>query len=212
MKNWLLIIACLALAALPAAAQNAPAFEVGAGYAYRSFNAPSFPNAAGGGPEPHMGMNGWFATAGYNFNGFIGAVTDVDWTRANVPNDPNFAGKNTFSSVLIGPQIYPVGHHLISPFVHVEFGLAHFDNNISNIPLGTGCNTPGNLTCSLTDGSFALAAGGGLDVSLGRHLAVRLAQFDWERSQMFEPSGATGNGNQNNWKVKAGVIVRFGER
>lgn len=224
MKKWLGLIACIGCLALPATAQldsaGTPSFELGGGYTYRSFNGPSFPNpnyGVSGGPEPRMSMNGWFATVDYNFNGFIGVVTDIDWTRASVPNDPNFAGDNTFSSVLVGPQIYPIGHHIISPFAHVEFGLAHFNNDISNFSFGTGCDTPGSFanppfTCSLTEGSFAVAAGGGVDISLGPHFAVRLAQLDWEHSRMFEPGGATGNSDQNNWKFKAGVLFRFGQR
>jgi opacity protein-like surface antigen len=215
----LVLVACLGLA-LPAAAQfrgsDATPFEIGGGYAYRSFNAQTTPNNTGDpATEPHVPMNGWFATVGYNFGSLFGVVTDLDWTRANVPNNVGLPGVNTFSSVMVGPQIYPLGHHRITPFAHVEFGLVHNADNISNTPFLEGenegaCGTVSSgVACTFTDGSFGIAAGGGVDFSLTHNLAVRLAQFDWEQSRMFEPGAATGNSNQNNWKVKAGVIVRF---
>ena len=215
MKKWLGVVACLGFMALPASAQfkaDAPSFEVGGGFAYRSFNGPSYTNTGYGVTEPRMGMNGWFATVDYNFNGFLGVTTDVDWTRADVPNDPNLPGTDTLSTVMVGPQIYPIGHHRITPFGHVEFGLAHFSWNVANVPLYEGCGTEGSDVgpCTLTDGSFALGVGGGVDLTLMKAFAVRVGEFDWEQTRMFEPGPAYGNTNQNNWKVKAGIIIRFG--
>jgi hypothetical protein len=196
--------ACLGLMALPVSAQS---FDVGGGYAYRSFRAPAY-----GGTEPTTPMNGWFATVDYNFNRFIGVVTDFDMTRTNVPQDPTWPGDNTFSTVMVGPQLYPVGRHRITPFAHFEVGLAHFSNNVSNLSGFSSCGTAGSDVgpCTVTDGSFAFDAGGGVDFSLTRAFAIRVGEFDWDQTRMFEPGNATGNHNQNNWKVKAGIIVRFG--
>jgi opacity protein-like surface antigen len=224
MRKWLGLVACLGLMALPAAAQfrgaSTPSFEIGGGFAYRSFDAPSFPNPnysvnTTGESEPRMPMNGFFVTVGYNLNGFLGVVTDLDWTRANVPNDPFNPGNDSFSTVMVGPQIYPIGHHRLTPFAHVEFGLAHFREDLTNVDGFSGCGTAAGVDgesfpCVATDGSFAVDAGGGLDFSVTHNFAVRVGEFDWEQSRMFEPGPATGNTNQNNWKVKAGIIVRFG--
>ena len=152
-------------------------------------------------------MNGFFATASYNINNFVGIVTDIDWAHGNFPNDPIFPGIDETSSVMIGPQIYPIGHHRLTPFGHVEFGLTHFLNTLS---ASSGCGVESSITCNLTDGSFGVSAGGGVDFSLTHHFAVRIGEFDWEQSRMFEPGAVTQNKNQNNWKVKAGIILRFG--
>jgi len=219
MRKWLGLIACFGLMALPAAAQfkggDSPSFEIGGGFAYRAFNAQTAPNVYGPpASEPRIPMNGWFVTVGYNFNGFLGVVSDIDWTRANVPNNLGLPGDDTVSSVMVGPQIYPIGHHRLTPFAHVEFGLAHESENITNTMEAAdngGCGTAASLLpCTLTDGSFGVAAGGGLDVSLTHSFAVRLGEFDWEQTRMFQPGPAYGNSNQSNWKVKAGIIVRFG--
>lgn len=230
MKKILSLLAFLGLMALPAGAQfkggGTPSFEIGGGYAYRSFDAQSFPNpnfGASGGPEARVPMNGFFATVNYNLNDFFGVVTDFDWARTNIPVDNNFPGKDTFSSLMVGPQIYPIGHHKLTPFGHVEFGLVHFKEDESALPSRQGCGTAtgptsgpnagfGPFPCVSTDGSFAVSAGGGIDYSLMKGFAVRLGEFDWEQSRMFLPGPVTGNKNQNNWKVKAGVIIRFGEK
>lgn len=213
MKKWLGVMACVAYLGLMGMSTPAQSVELGAGYAYRSFNAPAF-NGFNLTPvvEPRISMNGWFATVGYNFNGFIGVVTDLDMTRTNVPQDFSFPGDNTFSTVMVGPQIYPLGHHRITPFGHFEVGLAHFSNNVSNDSAFSGCGTLNSQygACAETDGSFAFDLGAGLDFSLTHHFAIRVAEFDWDQSRMFEPGNYTGNSNQNNWKVKAGIIVRFG--
>jgi hypothetical protein len=219
MRKALGLLICFGLMTLPAAAQfkskggDVPSFEIGGGFTYRSFNAQTnefeFDNSISS--EPRIPMNGFFATVAYNFNGFVGVVSDFDWTRANVPNDVGVPGNDTFSSLMVGPQIYPIGHHRLTPFAHVEFGLAHFRQDATNSPAGEGCGVAQEgFPCFLTDGSFAVDAGGGVDFSVTKMIAIRAGEFDWDQSRMFEPGTATGNKNQSNWKVKAGIIIRFG--
>jgi opacity protein-like surface antigen len=216
MRKWLGLVACFGLMALPAAAQfkggNTPSFEIGGGYEYQSFNEPSYGITP---PVSRLAMNGWFATVSYNVTPFLGVVTDVDWTREGLSKDNIFGDggpdTNTVSTAVVGPRIYPVGHHRITPFGQVEFGLAHF---ATTLPSSTGCGTSSSDVgpCTTTDGSFAVSAGGGVDFSLTKNIAVRVAEFDWDQTRMFEPGGFTGNSNQNNWKVKAGIVFRLGER
>lgn len=207
MRKMVGLLAFVALMTLPVAAQGGPAFEVGGGYTYRSFDAQPY-NAFNETPinEPRMAMNGWNATAGFNFNTFIGVVTDFDMTTKNSPNDLTMAGKNTFSTLMIGPQFYPIGHHKLTPFVHVEAGLAHFNENLSGI---STCGTEATGPCNITDGSFAFDFGGGVDFYLTRSIAIRVGELDYDQSRMFG-GAANGNSNQNNWKIKAGIIFRFG--
>jgi hypothetical protein len=59
---------------------------------------------------------------------------------------------------------------------------------------------------SLTDyNSFALQVGGGLDIGLSRHFAVRAIQADWLRTQF--PNSTTNI--QNTFRIGAGVVLRF---
>lgn len=53
--------------------------------------------------------------------------------------------------------------------------------------------------------SFALQAGGGVDIGLSRHFAVRAIQADWLRTQF--PNSATNV--QNSFRLAAGIVLRF---
>ena len=63
-----------------------------------------------------------------------------------------------------------------------------------------------NAQGATTDGlSFAAQAGGGIDLRLKSHLAVRVVQADWIRTQF--PNGTTDV--QNNLRLGAGVVFRL---
>jgi hypothetical protein len=73
-----------------------------------------------------------------------------------------------------------------------------------------GFNTyfPSN-TGSMTDyNSFALQVGGGVDIGLSRHFAVRAIQAEWLRTQF--PNSTTNV--QNSVRLAAGVVLRFQQR
>jgi opacity protein-like surface antigen len=206
MRKMLGLLACLGLMALPAAAQftgGAPMGEVGGGYAFRSLDTPL---------SPRLTTNGFFANVEFNLNNFIGVSTDADFTRANKPNAAEpVEGMTELSSVMVGPQIYPLGHHRITPFFKAQVGLVHYSNTESNAV--TSCQT--ESLCTVTDGSFGFGAGAGVDFSVTKMFAIRLGEIDYEQSRMFEPNQpSVGDtyGNQSNYKLKAGIIIRFGER
>lgn len=56
--------------------------------------------------------------------------------------------------------------------------------------------------------SFAVQTGGGVDVGISRHLAVRLFQADWLRTQL--PNSTTNV--QNNLRLAAGIVFRTSSR
>jgi hypothetical protein len=83
----------------------------------------------------------------------------------------------------------------ISIFGQGLIGEAHGLN--SYFPSSTGVQTDYN--------SFALQVGGGVDVDLSRHFAVRAIQADWLRTQF--PNSTTNV--QNSFRLAAGIVVRF---
>jgi opacity protein-like surface antigen len=181
MKKILGLFALLTLSTLPTTAQlnSSPKLEVGGGYMYRSYNVQFISRA---------NENGWFATADYNVMNWLGIDADFDGGYTTIQ------GTTTRQyTYLFGPQVYPIGHHRITPFVHALFGGSSF-----KFPQISGAN----------DNAFAFALGGGVDWSATQHIAVRLAQFDYEQTRNFG-GGTTGNPNQNNYKVKVGVIFTF---
>jgi opacity protein-like surface antigen len=197
MKKLLGPAVLLLLCSLPTFAQGTPVGEVGFGYTFRNWGSPAFLQ-----PPSSLHMNGWNATADFNINKWIGVATDVDWTR----NSQN-VGNVDITTVLIGPQVYPLGHHRLTPYVHALFGVGYF--NVS-FPSSTDCAP----FCTLTDGNFAWAGGGGVDWTVTKHLAVRLGQFDYEQTRFGLQVLTQGPAvpTQDNWKYSAGILIRFGER
>jgi hypothetical protein len=55
------------------------------------------------------------------------------------------------------------------------------------------------------DTSFALQIGGGLDIGVSRHIAIRAFQGDWLRTQF--PNGTTNV--QNSLRLGAGIVFRM---
>jgi len=74
-------------------------------------------------------------------------------------------------------------------------GEAHGWN--SYFPSASGSQTDYN--------SFALQVGGGVDIGLSRHFAVRAIQADWLRTEF--PNSTTNV--QNSFRLAAGIVLRF---
>src|SRR5262249_40531902 len=85
--------------------------------------------------------------------------------------------------------------HSIAIFGQGLIGEAHGFN--SYFPSSTGVQTDYN--------SFALQLGGGVDLGLSQHFAVRAIQADWLRTQF--PNSTTNV--QNSLRLGAGIVVRF---
>jgi opacity protein-like surface antigen len=185
MKKILGLLALLTLSTLPALAQvdSTPRLEVGGGFMYRSYNIQF---------EPRLNEYGWFGTADFNLNRWLGFDADIDEGFESTNSETDEYRHITY---MFGPQIYPLGHHRFTPFAHVLFGGSYFT---FPLPADDG----------FTDNAFAFAIGGGLDWRATQHIAVRLGQFDYEQDRNFG-GGTTGNPLQNNFKYKAGVIFSF---
>ncbi len=185
MKKLLVLLALLALAGVTgrsAMAQDSRV-DVGGGYTYRSW----------GFPLARTNMNGWNATVSFNVNNWLTAAADFDGTYANADNGP-LGADGWVETFMAGPRIYPIGHHKISPFVHALIGGDHASINIAG---GGG---------SLSDTTLAFEAGGGVDVDVTKHFAVRIGEFDYEHTSLF---GSLGIAVQNNFKYKAAILFHF---
>ena len=95
-----------------------------------------------------------------------------------------------------GPQVkFRSGR--LEPFAHVLFGATHGTVNET----GVG---------SMSDTAFSMKLGGGLDVAVAHHFAVRLGEFDYYYTRFsangnFSPNG---NNSQNNFTFGAGIVIR----
>jgi opacity protein-like surface antigen len=204
MKKLLGPAVLLLLCSLPTFAQDEESkVEVGGGYTFRSFLPPT-PGA--GIPNPRLDMSGWNATVSFDINRWLTVATDADGTYQSSAETPPLTGNTQTSiySVVAGPRIYPLGHHKLAPFAHVMFGLAHA--RITS-PTSTGCGT--SFSCTFTDGSFDFEAGGGVDLNVSKHLAIRFGEFDYERTSFLSFSTYPLSDVSNNFKYKAAVLFRF---
>ena len=113
------------------------------------------------------------------------------------------------NNYLFGPTVTgQLGRSAV--FAHALFGEAHSS-------LGRGFNVPiiGGISTGLTSANaFAMAFGGGIDIGLTRHLAIRAVQVDYIRTQFNAIDALTTGlssslGNRQNSFRYSGIVFRF---
>jgi hypothetical protein len=154
-------------------------------------------------------LNGGSASIAFNVNRHLGLVADVgDFTNSEIQFtgaygatvDVNDQNGGVFS-YLFGPRI-SFRHDRITPFVQVLFGGVR----ASEVSLA---NCTVNCTLLPEQNAFALTAGGGLDVKLRRHIAIRVIQAEYMMTGF--PSYTTGAAAmQNDMRLSTGIVFRFG--
>ena len=196
---------CLFLAALFVpmilGAQDAPRVEVFGGYSYLRNSSNNF--------------NGWEGQASFNFNRFLGVTADVDGHYRTVAQFAPLAGFSASANqrlytFLFGPTATArFGKHDV--YAHALFGGAHSS-------LGAGVSLPiiGTISSGVTGATaFGMALGGGLDLGITDHIAIRPAQVDYLYTRfstldaistgLFSNSGA----HQNSFRYSGGLVFRF---
>ena len=171
---------------------STPKVEVGLNYSYSRMNP--------GGSLPSYNANGGFGSVQYNFNKAFGVVADLGANYVGNVNGVQIG--NTAFEYLFGPR-FTWRHSRFSPYVQALFGGERFSNGYnpsSSSPLlGTSQN------------NFAGAFGGGLDVTLTQHVAVKPFQVDYLMTQ-FAPGSGNPTNVANNLRYSAGVVFRFGSK
>jgi outer membrane protein OmpA-like peptidoglycan-associated protein/opacity protein-like surface antigen len=183
---------------------GAPRAELFVGYSYlRAIPAPAAGNRL-------MWMNGGSTSLALNFNRYLGIVGDFGaYTNSEMrfqggygsTVDVDNANVGAFS-YLFGPRISFRSHSRVTPFVQALFGGMHA-NEVSL----TNCT----FSCTFlpSENTFAWAAGGGLDVRVRRHFAIRLIQAEYLMTRF--PDYSTGlTTSQNDMRLSSGIVFRFG--
>jgi hypothetical protein len=188
---------------------GAPRAELFVGYSYlRAMPAPSVGNRL-------MWMNGGSTSLALNINRYLGVVGDFGAYRnsqmrfqggygstVDVDN-PNVVLNNVGAfSYLFGPRISFRSHSRVTPFVQALFGGMH-----ANEVLLWNCI----FSCTLlpSENTFAWAAGGGLDVRVRRHFAIRLIQAEYLMTR-FQDYSTGLTASQNDMRLSSGIVFRFG--
>jgi hypothetical protein len=177
-----LALALLATA-LPATAQEASTLEAYGGYDYVRYNAT--PRETGVPLSESFNANGASGQIAYNPNNWLGLVGELSGYALARQG----LGTTHQVSYLFGPRI-SVRRGKVTPFAQVLVGRTWLEDGI----------TFGSITV------FAMTAGGGVDIGVSRHIAIRPAQAEY-----FLTALSDGNTNrQNNFRFSAGVVLRFG--
>jgi hypothetical protein len=210
MKFVAALVAFLSFA-LTAAAEDSPGFEAYFGFDWVKFN-PDTPNI------PSFNADGGSAQLIYNFHKGIGLAFD-----AGVVTKDTFGGvlDNKQAHFLLGPRFAYRNHSRFTPFGEVLFGAAEASVSTSVAdfplvpvvnPLGTSINVPSDVSVRLTASrtSFAMMAGGGLDIRLAKHFTYRLFDADYYLTRPVSFLSGE-NVNKNNFRVTTGVALTWGE-
>ncbi len=154
-----------------------PRAEVSATYSFvRDF--------AGG---PGSNLHGGSASVAGNIGSSLGLVGDLGGYKVSgLPS--GFSG--TEVTYLFGPRLSYRADR-VTPFVQVLFGGAH----VSAAFAGS----------SASANSFAMTAGGGLDIKATEHVGIRLFQVEYLLTRF-------GGDRQNNGRFSTGLVFRLGRK
>ena len=227
MKKCLLLFSAVLLTVSVAAATDSPTAEAFLGYNWVRFNpdTPTFPGFDG---LPSFNLNGGNAQLVYNFRRSIGLVLDVGAVHAGsvfgIANDitPNRGVDHTLVNFVLGPRYTFHRHSRWMPFAQALFGGARGTSSTSitllqggviwpppGIILPPGTLQPVGATLQAERTGFAMLLGGGLDIRVGKHVALRPIGADYYLTRL--PRFVTGNDtNQNHFRYSAGVNFLFG--
>ena len=229
MKKRYLILSSVLLSASVAAATDFPTAEAFLGYNWVRFSpdTPNTPNFS----LPSFNLNGGNAQLAYNFRPSVGLVLDVGAVHAGgVFGIGNNLGVNqsgvdhTLVNFVLGPRYTFHRHSRWMPFAQALFGGARATSStgLTVLPGGIvwppvgllvppGTLQPVGATLSADRTGFAMLLGGGLDIKVGKHIALRPIGADYYLVRL--PRFVTGNDtNRNHFRYSAGVNFLFGER
>jgi opacity protein-like surface antigen len=181
-----------------------PKLDMFLGYSYLR----ATPTLAAGNRMVHL--NGGSTSLAYNFNSYLGLVADFGGFNDTqlrlsgaAPSSVVNSSGNAFT-YLFGPRMSFRKNRRITPFAQVLFGGIH----ASDVTLSSGCTGVGCILLP-SETKFAMTAGGGLDLNVRRHLAIRLIQAEYLMTSFDDPS--TGKGaTQNDIRLSTGLVFRFG--
>lgn len=187
--RWLVLLTVLLLGGASAALAQEDAYSGDVAVAYHWMHANAGPGECG-----CFGMNGGGISGSWNFRSSWSAVVDI--SAENKSSTPPANNSLTLVSYLAGaryklPQPWLEGNHKPQPFAQIILGAAH----------------AGGGEAGVADGSykFATRIGGGIDVPLSAHFAVRIIQIDYYLTTFANAD----NDHQNNFLVGAGIVYRW---
>lgn len=203
----IIIVSCFSLTLL---AQEAPQVEVFAGYSYLR---------ASDSLSEGVNQNGWDFSVATNFARSFGVVADFSNHYGTKPRvfAPIGSGGKGFT-FLFGPQYSYRRVPRFTPFAHALFGVIQANKLLASslvlVPGVGGIVVPPagctSVLCYESVNPFAMALGGGLDVKATPHVWLRAFQVEYFRADLAYANGRPAT--QNDFRLSAGLVFRFGRR
>ena len=188
MRTLLFAVGMVCLAVVPLVAQDNPKLEVFGGYQFFHSG-----NIDGNGDS--VNANGFDIAGTVDFKKHLGFTGDFSYAEKG-PGNRLYPAIHVYTYTF-GPTASTNAGSSVQLFAHALFGGAHSP---------TGCylvsGSPDECGSGYNNG-FTMMFGGGADAKLVRHIAIRLAQFDW----IYFP---TNEGAQTSTiRVSTGLVARF---
>jgi hypothetical protein len=203
------VFGMILLASISAAAQRADVFGE---YSYLHYsptltglNSRSF-NGGGGGADLYflkiLGLKADFM--GYASTTFTRTVpTPVILPGGGTIPPGTYTSQANMFTYLFGP-VLRIPLPVVKPFGEILFGGSNTNGYVN---LAKQIDASGGSISVPNQHPFTLAAGGGVDVSVSHHLAIRLGEFDYVLTRYTNP--LTSTNNQNNFRYTGGIILKF---
>ena len=163
---------------------------------------------------PTANLNGGGGSAVLYFGGFFGLKAEVEgYASQNInfnfppgsircPSGCTGTAQANLFTGNFGPQI-KIRIKRVQPFFEGLVGGAHtnFYQNVHKNCSGCTFGSPG-------DWALDVVLGGGVDIKVTSHLAIRPIEADYFLTR-FINNLTTGNNNQNNFRYQAGLVFEF---
>jgi hypothetical protein len=158
---------------------------------------------------------GWDGQATFNFNRYLGVTADVGGNFRTIASFSLLPGLSASANqrlytFLFGPTV-TANFGRSAVFGHALFGAARASSSA-----GIGLPIIGGISTGLSNATaFAMAFGGGIDIGISRHVAIRAAQIDYVRTQFNSLDALTAGfststrGAQNSYRYSGGIVFRF---
>ncbi len=194
MRKFALVVGAVLGLCGSAFGQDVPRAEVFGGYSYLNVDTK--------GVTDRVNANGWEASGAFNFNRWFGAEGDLasHYNGDCAGLDALISGASCRHFSFMGGPRFTYRLTKFTVFAHGLFGGGHLSGSTSD----TGIP---DVTLSASETKFAMAAGGGLDYNFQNHISIRFGQVDYFLTKHFNQFGV---GHQNNIRVSAGIVIRFG--
>jgi hypothetical protein len=167
------------------AAAHLPQVDLAGTYSFIQANSANF----GG----RFNLNGGSVSLAHSVNDRFAFIADVGVYHFPVlPLKTNSA----MYTYLFGPRILSRKSDRAGPFAQILLGGGRLNASSGGIKAG--------------ENAFAIAIGGGLDVPFRSHFTIRVVEADYLLTRFANGSGVSAM--QDNFRVSAGLVYRFGGR